>query len=111
MIDTNELQVLCALFSLSRGNQPIDAVILADTTTLSPTQIAAALVALGHLGLVDRSRLRLTMAGLAVALRADRGHRSRPAPARARTGYLAERSGSAHTRVDTSRGDAYLAST
>lgn len=67
MNDTNERQVLDALFRMSRSNQPITSERLAQEARLSPTQSAVALVALDRWGLVDLWRLRLTMPGLVVA--------------------------------------------
>jgi DNA-binding transcriptional ArsR family regulator len=69
MIDSAQHQVLRALFQLSRDTQHISATTLADAVGLTPTQTAAALVALEHAGLVDASRARLTMVGLATAVR------------------------------------------
>ena len=67
-----EQQTLYALFCLSRDNRRISASTLADALSsggITPTCAAAALVALERAGLVDASRARLTMLGLATAVR------------------------------------------
>jgi hypothetical protein len=70
MTDSNEQQqVLYALFCLSRDTQHIDATTLAAALSLTPTRAASALLALEREGLVDASRARLTMLGLASAVR------------------------------------------
>jgi hypothetical protein len=69
MTDPIEQQVLHALFCLSRDTRHIDATTLAAALSLTPTRAADALLALEHAGLVDASRARLTMLGLATAVR------------------------------------------
>jgi len=69
MTDPIEQQVLHALFCLSRDTRHIDATTLAAALSLTPTRAAAALLVLEHAGLVDASRARLTMLGLATAVR------------------------------------------
>jgi hypothetical protein len=69
MTDAIEQQVLYALFCLSRDTRHIDASTLAAALALTPTQAASALLALERQGLVDASRARLTMLGLAAAVR------------------------------------------
>jgi hypothetical protein len=69
MTDPIEQQVLYALFCLSRETRHIDASSIAATLGLTPTRAAAALLALERAGLVDASRARLTMLGLASAVR------------------------------------------
>ena len=62
-------RVLIALFSLSRGTLPIDAGVLGRLAGLSPTGAARALIQLEAEGLVDATRARLTLLGLAHAAR------------------------------------------
>jgi len=69
MTDPIEQQVLYALFCLSRDTRHVDATTLAAALSLTPTRAAAALLALEQAGLVDASRARLTMLGLARAVR------------------------------------------
>jgi hypothetical protein len=69
MTDPIAQQVLYALFCLSRDTRHIDATTLAAALSLTPTRAADALLALEHAGLVDASRARLTMLGLASAVR------------------------------------------
>lgn len=88
MNDSLHQQALYALFCLSRDNRHISASTLAKVLSLTPTQAARALVGLERAGLVDASRARLTMLGLATAVRlgpAAGGPRLRlsAAPARA----------------------------
>lgn len=67
-----EQQTLYALFCLSRDSRHISASTLAAALSCSgitPTSAAAALVGLERAGLVDASRARLTMLGLATAVR------------------------------------------
>jgi hypothetical protein len=64
-----EQQTLYALFCLSRDTRHISASTLAAALSVTPTCAAAALVALERAGLVDASRARLTMLGLAQAVR------------------------------------------
>jgi hypothetical protein len=65
---TFQQQTLYTLFCLSRDNQRTDAGDLAAVLASTPTRVAVALVALEAAGLVDASRARLTMLGLATAL-------------------------------------------
>jgi DNA-binding transcriptional ArsR family regulator len=60
-------RILFALFCLSRDTRHIDATELATATGVSPTAAGHALVLLEKAGLVDASRARLTMLGLARA--------------------------------------------
>ena len=69
MIDLGQQQILRALFCLSRDTRHISALTLAAATGLTPTRAGEALVALERNGLVDASRARLTMRGLALATR------------------------------------------
>ncbi len=69
MIDSTQQQTLYALYCFSRDTRRISAATLAAALSLTPTRVAAALVALEHAGLVDASRARLTMLGLATAVR------------------------------------------
>ena len=62
-------QTLYALFCLSRDTRHISAASLAAVLGITPTQAASALVELERKGLVDASRARLTMLGLAAAAR------------------------------------------
>lgn len=64
-----EQQVLYALFCLSRDTRHISAATLGAALSITPTQAASALLVLEHAGLVDASRARLTMLGLARAAR------------------------------------------
>ena len=62
-------RILFALFCLSRDTRHIDAAELGRAVEVSVTQAAEALLALERAGLVDASRARLTMLGLARAAR------------------------------------------
>jgi hypothetical protein len=62
-------RVLVALFSLSRNTSPIDAGVLGRMSGCSPTSAARALIQLEAEGLVDATRARLTLLGLAHAAR------------------------------------------
>lgn len=75
MTDAIQDRILQAVFRLSRDTCPIDATVLGRVTGVSTTAAAEALVALERAGLVDASRARLTMLGLAraCALGADQG--------------------------------------
>jgi hypothetical protein len=66
-------EVLGALFRLSRDTQHISARTLADEVALTATQAGEALVLLEQRGLVDASRARLTMLGLATAMQLGAG--------------------------------------
>jgi hypothetical protein len=66
-------EVLGALFRLSRDTQHISARTLADEVDLTATQAGEALVLLEQRGLVDASRARLTMLGLATAVQLGAG--------------------------------------
>ncbi|HEX2678740.1 MAG TPA: hypothetical protein VHM19_18935 [Polyangiales bacterium] len=59
--------ILYALFCLSRDTRHIDAGELGRAVGVSTTEAARALIALERAGLVDASRARLTMPGLARA--------------------------------------------
>jgi DNA-binding IclR family transcriptional regulator len=61
-------RILYALYCFSRDTCHIDATELARTVGVSATQAAEALVALERAGLVDATRARLTMPGLARAV-------------------------------------------
>jgi hypothetical protein len=69
MTDLVQRQVLRALFCLSRDTRPISAVTIADASGITPTRAAEALVELERGGWVDASRARLTLRGLALAVR------------------------------------------
>lgn len=69
MIDSAQHQVLYALFCFSRDTRHISATTLADAVGLTATRTAAILVTLERAGLVDASRARLTLIGLATAVR------------------------------------------
>jgi hypothetical protein len=60
-------RILFALFCLSRDTRHIDATELACAARVTPTVAGQALLALERAGLVDASRARLTMLGLARA--------------------------------------------
>jgi DNA-binding transcriptional ArsR family regulator len=60
-------RILFALFCLSRDTRHIDATELASLAGVSPTVAGQALVLLERAGLVDATRARLTMLGLARA--------------------------------------------
>jgi hypothetical protein len=68
MTDHTTDRVLFALYCFSRDTYRIDASALARSVGLSATQAAAALVMLERAGLVDATRARLTMLGLARAV-------------------------------------------
>lgn len=69
MIDSTQQQALYALFCLSRDTRRISAQTLGAALSLTPTQAGRALVELEHAGLVDATRARLTMLGLATAMK------------------------------------------
>jgi hypothetical protein len=68
MTDHTTDRILYALFCFSRDTCSIDASALARSCGVTATQAAAALVTLEHGGLVDATRARLTMLGLARAV-------------------------------------------
>lgn len=70
MTDLTENRILYALYCLSRDTRHISAQTLARAAEVTPTHAARALVALEAAGLVDASRARLTMLGLAKAVSA-----------------------------------------
>jgi hypothetical protein len=61
-------QILHALFQLCRDNRPVSAASLAELAGTTATVAGRALVAMERDGLVDASRARLTMLGLARAV-------------------------------------------
>ena len=67
MTDAVSNRTLYALFCLSRDTCHIDVGGLSRATGETPTRIARALVELEQAGLVDATRARLTMLGLAKA--------------------------------------------
>jgi hypothetical protein len=67
MTDTTTDSILFALYCLCRDNKHVDATELALAASVSPTLAAQTLVQLERAGLVDASRARLTMLGLARA--------------------------------------------
>src|SRR5262245_19980493 len=69
MTHTTTDRVLFALFCLSRDTRHIDAAELSRATGVTVTAAGEALLALERAGLVDASRARLTMLGLARASR------------------------------------------
>ena len=69
MTKTTTDRILYALFCLSRDTQHIDASELARAARVSATAAGEALLALEQAGLVDATRARLTMLGLARAVR------------------------------------------
>jgi DNA-binding transcriptional ArsR family regulator len=71
-------RILFALFCLSRDTRHIDASELARAAGVSPTSAAEALVVLERAGLVDASRARLTMLGLARAAKLSGAGGGRP---------------------------------
>lgn len=73
MSDPVDSLILYALFCLCRDNRHISAATLARAARTTPTRAAAALVSLERAGLVDASRVRLTMLGLARAAAAGAG--------------------------------------
>jgi hypothetical protein len=73
MEDSLQRRILHALFTLSRDTRHISARTLADAVGTTPTRAASTLIALERAGLCDASRARLTMLGLARAVRASSG--------------------------------------
>jgi hypothetical protein len=71
MTDNTTDRVLYALYCLSRDTSQIDASALGRAAGLTAVQAAIALVELERAGMVDASRARLTMAGLARAARLE----------------------------------------
>jgi len=67
MTDPLHNRILYALFCLSRDTRRISATTLSEAAGCTATQAADALVALERAGLVDATRARLTMLGLAKA--------------------------------------------
>lgn len=63
-----ERRILLAVFKLSRANRRLDASAIGEVAGVTPTRAATALVALERARLVDASRARLTMLGLATAV-------------------------------------------
>lgn len=75
-----ELRVLHAIFHLSQASAAIDAGTLARQLGVSPTAAATACVHLERAGLVDATRARLTMLGLAKACATGAGTGGLPRP-------------------------------
>lgn len=71
-------RILFALFCLSRDTRHIDASELARAAGISPTLAAEGLVVLERAGLVDATRARLTMLGLARATKLSGAGGGRP---------------------------------
>jgi hypothetical protein len=71
-------RTLFALFCLSRDTRHIDATEIARAAGISPTVAAEALVVLERAGLVDATRARLTMLGLARAAKLSGAGGGRP---------------------------------
>lgn len=69
MTDPTLQTILHALFVLSRDTRHISATTLAAVAGVTPTRAGQALLALERAGLVDASRVRLTMRGLVAAAR------------------------------------------
>ena len=67
MTDAIENRILYAVFCMSRDTLAIDAGSLGRVVNTSATQAARALVRLERAGLIDATRARLTMLGLAAA--------------------------------------------
>jgi len=67
MTDAIDNRILYAVFCLSRDTMAIDASSLGRVCHVSATDAAGSLVKLERAGLVDASRARLTMLGLAKA--------------------------------------------
>ncbi len=63
-----DIPILHCVFLLSRANLRIDATAIGAAAGVSATRAGAALCALERAGLVDASRARLTMVGLARAV-------------------------------------------
>ncbi|HEX4351907.1 MAG TPA: hypothetical protein VHZ95_03315 [Polyangiales bacterium] len=68
MSDHTTDRILFALYCFSRDTRQIDATSLARSCAVTATEAARKLVELERLGLVDASRARLTMLGLARAV-------------------------------------------
>lgn len=75
MKDHTDNRVLYALFCMSRATLQIDAAAIADATGLSTVAAGESLIRLERADLVDATRARLTMRGLAkaVSLKTDLG--------------------------------------
>lgn len=67
MTDAIDNRILYAVYCLSRDTMAIDASSLGRVCHVTATEAAASLVKLEQAGLVDASRARLTMLGLAKA--------------------------------------------
>lgn len=76
-------RILIALYRLSRDTCPIDATALARAIDVRAIAAAQALIALERAGLADATRARLTLFGLARAVRLDADTTSGPMPLRA----------------------------
>ena len=68
-LDVPEKRVLRALFELAQRDHPARADVLARVLDTTPSLLARLLGALELRHLVDASRMRLTLSGLAVAVR------------------------------------------
>jgi DNA-binding MarR family transcriptional regulator len=68
-LSPHEARVLRALFELARLDRPASAFVLGGHLSVTPTLVARALVELSRRGLVRAERARLTLPGLAVAVR------------------------------------------
>ena len=65
---SQHITILHAVFALSQANRRVTAGTIGAVSGVSATQAARALIALERQGLVDASRARLTMLGLARAV-------------------------------------------
>jgi Mn-dependent DtxR family transcriptional regulator len=75
MMNATQQEVLRTLFDLARADRPADLALVAASVGLSCARADEVLEELEQEGLVDGERVRLTMAGLVVAVSAVRGRR------------------------------------
>lgn len=80
MLSRTQLSVLHLMMQLARRDCPADLSVIADELLMSCAEIDTLLVELERMGLVDSDRVRLTMAGLTIALSAPRMARSSRPP-------------------------------
>lgn len=74
---SNHIAALALLYRLAHADRPADLALVADNLGVSCTAADALLAELEAIGLVDAERVRLTLAGLALAVSHGAGQRRR----------------------------------
>jgi Mn-dependent DtxR family transcriptional regulator len=71
MTNTTQRKALHVLYNLARNDEQADLAHLAERLSVSCVEADRALAALEQAGLVDAERVRLTLAGLVIAVSSD----------------------------------------